>query len=336
MPIKLPIKATAASNKNKTLGKNATQPEYPETKHQIPTPFIDKISLVLTPPNDEDSYEIFNAVFSVADDNTLFSDAPGGKKGAFKFAKRIILKSVFDFKRLPLFQMSYDKHKKQALKLRLEFVPVDLGPKGMAELHVAVNMFFDGGWEYVVHHAHITRIDVTVDIPDTRMDSFLFLPQQAATTTQWQYKGKLQSYYSGKSKGNQTKIYDRKAKRLSKGQQWPGKAAVRIERKLINQHNMKLSDLHTLANPFAGMTMTENVPQPPDSPPTKKWVWAVFCDSVKVRGLTDALALLPQAQRTKFRKYIKANPISWWKPDEIWKTWGPMLDELQIAKSNWE
>ena len=61
----------------------------------------------------------------------------------------------------------------------------------------------------------------------------------------------------------------------------------------------------------------------------------MFCDSVQVRGLTDALALLPVERRTKYRKHLKAHPQPWWNPEKIWQSWPAMLDELKIASTKW-
>jgi hypothetical protein len=58
-------------------------------------------------------------------------------------------------------------------------------------------------------------------------------------------------------------------------------------------------------------------------------------DSVKVRGLNAALAMLPDTEerRTKYRKHLNAHTQPWWKPDAIWAQWPAMLDELKIASA---
>ena len=44
---------------------------------------------------------------------------------------------------------------------------------------------------------------------------------------------------------------------------------------------------------------------------SKGWEWSIFCDSVKVRGLSDALKLLPVERWTKYRKHLAAHPRPW-------------------------
>jgi hypothetical protein len=317
MPIKM-IYNKKPSNKRETL---------PENPPKAPSPFIDKISVVLDPASERDAQDIHAELFPILEDAEVFKNAgKGAKWGPYKVAKRLKLPNLVDPKKYPLLQYAYSG--KKAEQLRLEFVPVDLGWHGMAELHASLGMV-DGGWGYFIKHGRITRLDVTVDIPGVRMDDFLFLPQQALTTMQWNVDGHLQSLVFGKKSGNQTSIYSRNKKRLAKGQSWSGEPEVRIERRLANLKQQKVSSLPSLSNPFTAMQITLNLPGPP--PDGKAWEWSMFADSVKVRGLCAALALLPEERRTKYRKHLAAHPQPWWNPDAIWAQWPAMLDELKIA-----
>ncbi|MBE2275898.1 MAG: hypothetical protein IAE87_06325 [Rhodobacteraceae bacterium] len=294
------------------------------------SPFIDKISIVLKPESKQDAHDIYMGLFQSVDDPEVWTNAPKGK--GFNLGKRIKLPSVVDHKRWPLLQARYDAKSQQVESIRLEFVPVDLGPQGMGELHSVMMTIMDGGWEYVAKHGHVSRIDVTVDLPGVRMDGFQFLPKSPSTTMRWTLNGVLQNVAFGKTKGNQTLIYNRKTKRLSKKQGWDGQSVVRIERRLVNVA-IKLHELPSLSNPFADMQLTENMPAAPSD--VDDGLWTMFCDSVKVRGLKDALALLKKERRTKFRKYLAAHPVPWWQPDDIWKGWEPMLLSLKIATVKW-
>ncbi len=73
--------------------------------------------------------------------------------------------------------------KKLATRLRLDFVPVDLGPQGIQDLHIVLITLMPGGWEYFLKHGKITRLDVAVDFPGLAMDDFHFLPTKGATST---------------------------------------------------------------------------------------------------------------------------------------------------------
>lgn len=294
------------------------------------SPFIDKISIILKPDNKQDAYNTYMGLFQSLDDPEVWASASKGK--GFNLGKRIKLPSVVDHKRWPLFQARYYAKSQQVEMIRLEFVPVDLGPKGMGELHAVMMTIMDGGWEYMAKHGHISRIDVSVDLPGIRMDGFQFLPKYPSTTMRWTLNGVLQNIAFGKPKGNQTLIYSRKKKRLAKGQEWTGPSVVRVERRLVNL-GIKLHELPALPNPFADMQLTENMPAAPHG--VDDGFWTMFCDSVKVRGQKDALALLSKGRRTQFRKHLEANPVSWWQPQEIWQGWEPMLTSLKIASTKW-
>ncbi len=332
MPITI-IKKPKHSNKTQTLSENPPVSLDGSNASQSPVPFIDKISLVFTPPNNDIAHDLYRSVFASLDDSDLFAPTSGGMKGGYKIAKRIALPSIVDFKKLPLFQLRYDKLTKIAEKMRLEFVPQDLGQLGMIELHAAMVSLVDDGWASIAKHALVTRIDVAVDLHGVRMDGFLFLPKQTATTMRWTMNGVVESVVIGKNKGNQTLIYDRKAKRLAKDPKWKGGKGVRIERRLVGLKGLKLSALIGLKNPFANMVLTQNIPGPPRS--GKEWEWSMFCDSVKVRGLTDALKLLPAERRTKYRKHLSAHSQPWWNPAEIWTAWPNMIKELKISSTDW-
>ncbi len=111
------------------------------------------------------------------------------------------------------------------------------------ELHAVLSSIIPGGWAYVIKHGHITRIDIAVDIPNVRVDEFLFLPKQGTTSREWATNGHLETLRLGKPKGNQTLVYSVKKKRLAQGKSWPENSKVRIERRLRNPAVKKLNEL---------------------------------------------------------------------------------------------
>lgn len=316
MPIKIPKKT---SHKPQTIGKNnnseaekanakaATVGSYP--------PFIDKISITLKPAHAVHAKQIYQAVWTVIDDNVLQNAGPKSKySGKYNGVKLISLPSTHH---RVIFQFQHEDH--QVVRIRLEFNPRKIGHQGLMELHATLMMLLPNGWDYVVEHGHITRIDVAVDIPNIRMDEFLFLPQQGATSMEWRVDGHLESFRVGKPKGNQTLVYSVKQKRIAKHQPWHGKSVVRVERRLRFPPTKKLGDLGKMENLFSKMVLTTVMPPPPD--PKKAWEWSMFEDSVNVRGLAKALALVPENRRKLYREYLKQHPKPWWNPDAIWAHW---------------
>ena len=187
------------------------------------------------------------------------------------------------------------------------------------ELHAVLVMLMHNGWDYVLDHGKITRIDIAVDLPGVRMDEFMFLPQQGLTMAQWAVDGHLETLCFGKPGGNQTVIYNKKKEQLALGKPWLGKSVVRVERRLRSPAAKKLADLKQWSNPFAKMVLTEIMPPPPDNGKDRQW--SMFEDSINVRGLTNALALLLEDRRKKYRAHLKQHPQKWWDPEAIWSHW---------------
>ena len=266
----------------------------------------------------------------------FFIDAGSKAKwGNFKWAKRITIPSLVDHKKYPLLQAAISG--KQVTALRIDFVPVDLGEKGLSELSSVLGALMPDGWGYFVKHGRLTRIDVAVDFPKVLIDDFHFLPLQAATTKQWRVNGKLETYTHGKPAGNHTAIYDRKTKRIAQGKSWIGKEGMRIERRMKPPSIAKLTDLVKLPNPFKSMRLVSMPTAPPAEQTKMLYVWDLFRRAADAEGLVGALALLPEEKRTLYRKHLDANTQPWWNPDAIWKNWPKMLDELKIGtKSAWQ
>jgi hypothetical protein len=159
------------------------------------------------------------------------------------------------------------------------------------------------------------------------MNQFLLMAHQGMTTTMvLGVNGHLETLYYGKSKGNQTRVYSKTKEQLAKGHTVCGPKLMRVERILRNPKIAMLKDLDQFENPFGSMVMTVPVPEPP--PGEKPNVWAAFEDSIKVRGLTGALALLPEERRTRYRKHLKTQPHPMWDPDTIWSHWPGLLKDL--------
>lgn len=303
-------KKVGSSNKTKTL------PEY--------KPFIDKLSVVAT-FQEKDADDVFSNVWGQLEDKAVFNDAGYKAKGKYKVAKRINLASTVS---RPLFQ--FDHENKKASKCRIELNPRKVGAEGLLELHAVLTSLMPDGWDYFVHHGRITRIDVAVDIPNSRPGMFAILPKQGLTTKEWASNGKLQTLVLGKKSGSQTLIYNKKAHRLAQKQKWDGKSTVRVERRLKNPPTKTLSMLPSMVNPFEVISLTDLQVAPPAE--KKTWIWSLFKDSVATRGLPAALMMLPKEKRTLYRKHLELNPHSLWSPSLIWLNWSQHLDELGLHK----
>jgi hypothetical protein len=325
MAIKLPVKKNAVSNKTQTPTSNSEND--PVKTGPFPAPFIDKISIVVDIPLSAQA-EIHSAFWQSADDHSWLVNSPKGKGYGFNYAKRIVIDHIAAQEKWP--QIQYRMEGKLAVKLRLEFVPVDLGAIGLADLSSKLICLMDDGWAFITTHGKITRLDVSVDIPNMMMNDFVCLPKQGATSQAWSVNGHRQTYVIGTPKGHQTLIYSRDAKRKAKKQSWSKPPEVRVERRLRTQ-NLNFSNLADLPNPFDAFKIARPLQGPPTGEPN--YVWNFFKDSVEVRGLVAALALLPEKKRTLYRKHIGQWPHPKWDKDVIWSQWPEMLADLNLIPS---
>jgi hypothetical protein len=296
---------------------------------EAPVPFIDKISVVWAPAATAVAKSSYGLLLADAQsDDDVLKVTSGSRVKGFNRAWRVALENVPDVKKWPLLHASL--HDNQTEKLRLEFVPVDLGFSGLAELHAVLGGFIEDGWNNFVKRGKVTRIDVAVDFPHLRMDQLLFLPKPQATTRQWARDGQLQTFVQGSKFGSQLRIYSRKAKRKAQGKSWKDKTGVRIERAVKPGKPVLVKDLPALPNPFDSLTLMTVMPPMPEGE-AKPYIWELFKCAVEQNGIPVALGLLPEDKRKLYRDHLDTFCAEWWDPEEIWKNWLLMLDDLSIA-----
>ena len=279
-------------------------------------PFIDKLSITLTIPPEEIN-ATYERVFSAINCTSMFQSAHWSQR--FKICRNIAL-SVTEER--VLFQFGAKTTK--GPDCRLEFNPAKLGFDGVNSLDTILAHIFPDGWFYILENGRVSRIDIAIDLSGMRMDDFLLLPQQGIVYQRFLSNGHLKTVYLGAPGSNQTRIYSKSAEQKAKGL-IVSQSAVRVERTLRNQH-LKVHELIILKNPFDKLTFVTPMPSPP--PGENEGKWSSFLDSVQVRGLSPALASLPEKRRSRYRKHLKQNPTSWWNPDTIWKNWPAALDVL--------
>ena len=220
------------------------------------------------------------------------------------------------------------EHKKLATRLRLDFVPVDLGPQGIQDLHIVLITLMPGGWEYFLEHGKVTRLDVAVDFPALAMDDFHCLPTKGATSTVWKANGELSSFTHGSFKGSHTAIYNREAKRKLQKKQWQGVTGIRVESRLKQAVGF-LADLPGLANPFGAFMLVKRIEGPPPAK-VKATLWSLFLHVAEFKGLPAALGMLTEDDRTVFRKHFAAQVQPWWDVEKLWSEWPKSLDDLTM------
>jgi hypothetical protein len=332
MGLKLIPKDKGSSNKNQTLPKydhehvEAGTLEGPSALN-APTPFIDKIAVVLTITSTKLAQQIHSALYQAMTNDTEYFQSVAKHVKGFQLGKLITMPGCEERVRI-----DYNFQNSLANRIRLEFNPAKLGFWGMKELHGVLTSVMPEGWDHFVTDGRISRLDVAVDLIGVRMTKLKMQPKIGQSAQAWwSSDGKLKTYQWGKPTGTHTQIYNKTAEQLARGIAVTGPQVTRIERRLKNPKYKKLTDLAGMNNPFAGIVLTTSIPEAPPGGPS--YVWPMFCDSVQVRTLDLALKLLPKHKRTVYRnQFTKAAPL-WWNPEAIWKMWPAMLDEIKIGST---
>ena len=197
MPITIKPKKKVSSNKEETLdnGPATVTPPLPSSgpASTVSKLFIDRLSIVLDLDHQQVAHDAYGELMSDQDNKELLIDAgTGGKWKPFQWAKRVVIPSLVDHRKFPLLQCQIDKVAKTVERLRLDFVPIDLGATGMEELALSFAGWFDAGWA-IIKKGTATRLDVAVDMPAGVMGQFHLLPHQGATTRLWGVNGELQT-----------------------------------------------------------------------------------------------------------------------------------------------
>ncbi|MDR3425831.1 hypothetical protein [Silvimonas sp.] len=338
IPVKKKVTSGVTSNQKETWGdkpsaehENTPSPALAQDKNvSVPIPFIDRLSVVAEITDKALAYAVHQAVWAnhEAKDDFKATQKPNGFKCAWKLALPSLLNSKF----WPHLSYAYDNTNDGisfATKLRLEFVPVDLGAQGMVELDAFLGSNIEGGWSYFIDHGHVTRLDVTVDFPTLTMQDFHYLHPQGLTVKEWRQNGALETFQAGKPAGHHTMIYDRAAKRKTKNSEKPGKVGVRIERRL-KKVKFPLKDLASYKNPLAEFALVERCPGPPPGE-AKRYIWDLFMAAANQTSLTHALALLPKEKKALYRQHMQQHVQPWWKPEESWAHWPTMLKKMMLT-----
>ena len=294
-----------------------------------PKLFIDRLIVRIDLAPGEEGHEVFHELWPLFDDASCFSHE-GQKTLKHVIGRKIVLNSIAKSKHYPYLQVRHAEKQVQHISLTLH--PRDMGLEGLEELNVFLGCFVEGGWGTFVDRAKVAGIEVSIDFEGVPFNSVHVMPDQAKTSTVYRSGKQLQTVYFGKTKSNQTVIYDRGAKRAEQGDEAKSGDCTRIERKL-KPSKLNLKSLDQLPNPFSHVEFVAVPPVPPPAE-TKDYVWALFTDSVAQRGLDAALKLLPTHKRSVYRKHLASHDAKWWLPSIIWKRWPGVLDDLKLTDSS--
>lgn len=210
------------------------------------------------------------------------------------------------------------------------YVRVDFNPTYADKLHVyaILSEVLPGGLDDLANLAKITRFDAAVDLSNIKPHQLLaYYPQKQISRIHCK-SGNIETLYLGKrGQSNMVVIYDKQLQIKEKNQKYGLKLpeleqrTTRIEIRMTPECGF--AALTKVQNPFKKLTLSVE-----SHHYQNEQLWRLFMATVRHRGLQDSLPLLDEATREKFRKRVIATPDSWWKPEEIWKAWPKLVEDL--------
>lgn len=216
-----------------------------------------------------------------------------------------------------------------------------------------IDSFLVGGYERLINHGLVTRVDTAVDIHNVSINSLIFYyPKIQKSEIYRKQKGEeVETIYLGDGTGvNQWAIYD-------KTKQWeqqnnktspyalcdkvshPNYPVTRLEHRYRPNPSSNLQDLENVAgNAFSNLLISYYFKLLHHgnmfSSKLEEVTFKCFLDSVRLRGLQSALKMLDATESTqkKFRSIVKSVKVEWFTPDIIKKELSALIKAIQHPK----
>jgi len=300
-------------------------------------PKIDKITLLFDGVSASDQETMPAWLWGLVEDpdDDQWANAPTKTSYGSKYKTNIVFAPIPGHKVLVQAEPKgkLKKGKKAPAFMRLEFNPAKLGADGMAKLKNAVEQVFADhvSFEKFLVASRVSRVDVACDLVNVATDEVVARSYKAGKSLVYHGKsGKLETAYFAvkKKKSSPQKIYN-KARQLTdvqRQEKFPGIPHTRVESTI--KTNIAVAKLAAIENPFLSL----DVRFPTKShAPEQPYVWQLFLDSCRFRGMDAALAQLPEPLRTSYKDALDATKGVLWKPADIWQGWPQVLAESGLG-----
>lgn len=210
------------------------------------------------------------------------------------------------------------------------FLRVDLNPSkaDMAHVYNVLNEVLPGGWTDVLTRAVFTRFDAAVDVQGVLPHQLLaYYPKKTVSRIHCK-SGVIETMYIGTAEAaNRVVVYDKRLQVMEMNKKFnlklplPMAPTTRVEIRM--KPDVQADGLVGFENPFENLLLRQYSLLPKDGPE----LWRTFVALVQFRGAQDALLVLDQPTRDKFRATLKAVPCNWWKPEKLWEGWANLVFE---------
>jgi hypothetical protein len=203
--------------------------------------------------------------------------------------------------------------------MRLDYNPAKVGPKGDQKVrHYLEKILGKKLFPDIEKFALITRLDLAIDVDHVPVRDLLVSVDGIRTSGVWfGANGEPQTLYIGKrNRPIWFLIYDKRAERQAKGAEALPHDRLRVEVRLAGKylrHQAQPTDIASvMLRAFSSVRIVAVPSYPQDS---TEYVWGLFLDSARLRGLQAALRRLPSRLRKQYTdRLTKTAAVHWWTP----------------------
>ncbi len=214
--------------------------------------------------------------------------------------------------------------------MRVEFNP---NYADLEHVYALLTHILPDGFDDVQLKARITRFDASVDLEGISPDELLaYGPGKQISCVHCKSRKTETLELGCKESGNMIVIYNKQLEVKEKNSKKktalpvPKEPTTRIEINL--KPGLNVEGLIHLDNPFQNLVIRPFAALPEVDSQT----WRLFVALAQFRGAQDALLMLDEPTRKKFKQKLEAVKCDWWDPAAIWSTWEDLLSEVFVLQ----
>ena len=324
MPVIFQYVGTTPSNKTKKYSLQSTAKAYGYNrddgyKVNIKYPVIDKLSVTF-PVDDDDRAAFDEILMDIHKDHSDFQS---------KTAIGSRYKLNMDWTDQPTGEKVVIQCKPKTAKnyVRFELNPALLGADGMKRFkemfHLTLSL---GNYPYksIIETGHITRADIAVDMINVPIHDLIIAGKGSGKSVKFiGLAGDLETDYLDKPKDKPSykKVYNKQKQQsdLNLEEDFGGVHHTRVE---YNHKGAEFGKFRSIQNPFKKFKVIHPVIKPKN---IDDWIWQLFLNSCRLKGVDRSLELLPDDIRPPCKKALEKARAQTWKPEILWEKWEEYL-----------
>lgn len=292
-------------------------------------PVIDKLSVTI-PVDEEDRKAIDETLMDIHKNEEDFSSVSAkGKRYKFNTewtdkntGHKVLIQSK------PIHAKNYT---------RFELNPTKLGPAGMSRFKTMFEhsiTYGDYPYSRILEEGYITRMDIAVDMVNVAPHELIISGK--GTGKSIKYLGKasnnLETVYldKPKNKSSYKMVYNKLQDQIDKGNK-PSYNEVLHTRAEYTHAGAPFSNIPNIQNPFKKMKVIHPIFKPTDA---EDWIWELFLNSCRLKGVEASLSLLPDHLQASHRKALEKAAELTWRPEMLMDKWKDYLIKSKVLTSD--